>query len=595
MAHDVFLSYSRKDKETMQRLRDGLREAGVKVWTDDNLKVGTPAWESAIQEAIETAHFIVVLLSPDSKKSKWVGREIAYAENFKITVLPVLISEKEKESIPIRLVDYQYASLVGANLEQFVKELADVIIPPASAQPPAPPPVQPTRERQPPPSGSTRSGSTPPWRSAQSPLGAGTSNLRFGQTTAYQDFLQRYRFDAAEWDKRRKRELAEAKARIDKIREGLPDAPAIRPWHPGDQLRLAWWLLMDPDNAYIFQYKTPLDRRVRAGAWLLSLIAYLPLLIVSLAAALGWLPVESDLLGLPRAILPVVVVVCWALTGLFAEYTDDSDFILARLGGGVGLILTASLIGGWQFMVAALVVAVLLLTVGLLFTDIEEARASALLLLGISILGIAGQMLHVDILDQTLPLARMGLPAGLLLLAAILTVGGLWGAVALSPVFQYMTGEGGDDPRSSTDSLTDNGVTTWLLGLGLAVLICITLTVGCAVAVKTNTDVTGWIADRLPDKITGISPDVAFTVAGVDVSFSLVDVTHGLIAGWTAFLVALAAGALMVVTGLIPAFMGDQAFNTAIDKRRTSLFGPLSGVLYVAAYLILLIVPPLSA
>jgi hypothetical protein len=592
MAHDVFLSYSRKDKETMQRLRDGLREAGVKVWTDDNLKVGTPAWESAIQEAIETAHFIVVLLSPDSKKSKWVGREIAYAENFKITILPVLISEKEKESIPIRLVDYQYASLVGANLEQFVKELADVIIPPVSAQPPAPP----LRERKPPPSGPTRPASTPPlWRSTQSPFGAETSSLRFGQTTAYQDFLQRYRFDSAEWEKRRKRELAEAKAKIDKIREGLPDAPTIRPWHPGDQLRLAWWLLMDPDKAYIFQYKTPLDRRVRAGAWLLSLIAYLPLLILSLAAAFGWLPVESDLLGLPRAILPVVVVICWALTGLVAVYTDDTDMILTRLGGGVGLILTASLIGGWQFMAAALVVALLLLTVGLLFADIEEGRASALLLIGPSVLGIGGQMLHVDLLEQTLPLAGMGLPAGLLLLAAILTVGGLWGAVALSPVFQYMTGESGDDPRSPTDSLTDNGVTTWQLGLGLAVIICITLAVGCAVAVKTNANVTGWIADRLPDKITGISPDVAFTVAGIGVSFSLVDVTHGLIAGWTAFLAALAAGALMVLTGLIPAFMGDQAFSAAIDKRRRSPFGPLIAGLYVAACLILLIVPPLSA
>jgi hypothetical protein len=590
MAHDVFLSYSRKDKETMQRVRDGLREAGVQVWTDDNLKVGTPAWESAIQEAIETAHFIVVLLSPDSKKSKWVSREIAYADNFKITILPVLISEKEKESIPIRLVDYQYASLVGANLEQFVKALADVIIPPVSAQPP----VQPMKERQPPPS-TARSGGTPPlWRSPQPPFGVGTSDLRFGQTTAYQDFLQRYRFNSAEWEKRRKRELAEANAKIEKIREDLPDAPTIRPWHPGDQLRLAWWLLMDPHKAYVFQYKTPLDRRVRAGAWLLSLIAYLPLLIVSLAAAFGWLPVESDLLGLPRAVVPVVVVICWALTGLFAEFTGDTDLMLTRLGAGVGLILTASLIGGWQFMIVALAAALLLLTVGLLFADMEEGRASALLLLGVSVLGIAGQMLHADVLKQTLPLARMGLPDGLLLLTAVVTVGGLWGAVALSPVFQYMTGEGGDDPRSSTDSLTDNGVTTWLLGLGLAVIICITLVVGCAVAVRTNADVTGWIADRLPDKITGISPDVAFTVAGVNMSFSLADVTHGLIAGWTVFLVALAAGAAIVVTGLIPAFMGDQAFNTAIDQRRRSPFGPLIAGLYAAACLILLIVPPLS-
>jgi hypothetical protein len=603
MAHDVFLSYSRKDKDTMQRLRDGLRQAGIIVWTDENLKVGTPAWEAAIQEAIENANCLIVLLSPDSKKSKWVGREIAYAENFKITILPVLISEKEKESIPIRLVDYQYASLVGADFERFVKELADVIphVPaPASIPPPtSPPEARPPEQRQPTPPPAVSPNlfsSAPPLR--QSPFGERASNLRMetaGQSTYYQNFLQRYQFDSAEWEKRRKQQHAEAAAKLETIRQGLPDAPAIRPWHPVDQLRLAWWMIMDPDTAYIFQYKTLPDLRVRAGAWLLSQIAYLPLLILTAAAAVGWLPVEGDLLGLPRVILPVAVVIFWALTELFAALTEDSDYLLVLAGSGVGLILMAPLVGGVQFMAAALLAAVICLVGTLLMVDMEETKGVLVFCIGFSALGIAGQMLHVDMLKETLPLVNLELPASFLLLAALCIVGGLAAAAAMSRVFQYIPGEGGGSSFLYLPSLTDNGLTTWLMGLGLALLICVTLAVGCAVAVQTNDDITGWIADRLPDKITGISPDVAFTVVGVDVSFSLVDITHGLVAGWTAFLVALVAGGTLLLVALIPAFIGYQAFDVAVKKRQRSPFGPLIAALYVAACLILLIVPPLTA
>ena len=68
--HDVFLSYSRKDTIVMRKVRDALRIANITVWTDENLEVGTPAWQMAIQEAVDSAKVMVVLLSPDAKKSQ---------------------------------------------------------------------------------------------------------------------------------------------------------------------------------------------------------------------------------------------------------------------------------------------------------------------------------------------------------------------------------------------------------------------------------------------------------------------------------------------------------------------------------------------
>ena len=71
---DVFLSYSRKDVDYMHRLRDDLVGAGLDVWTDESgLEPGSRRWTSLIEEALEQAQCMVVVLSPDAKESQWVG------------------------------------------------------------------------------------------------------------------------------------------------------------------------------------------------------------------------------------------------------------------------------------------------------------------------------------------------------------------------------------------------------------------------------------------------------------------------------------------------------------------------------------------
>lgn len=67
----IFISYSRRDTETMRRVAYFLRDQGYKVWVDnEKLIPGTPAWEEAIEKGIKQAFAIVVLLSPDSKDSE---------------------------------------------------------------------------------------------------------------------------------------------------------------------------------------------------------------------------------------------------------------------------------------------------------------------------------------------------------------------------------------------------------------------------------------------------------------------------------------------------------------------------------------------
>ncbi len=106
--HHVFLSYSRQDTEMMYRVRDGLRAAGLLVWTDDTgLEPGTPSWEAAIQEAIREAGCMVVLLSPDAMDSEWVTRESAFAATWDLRIFPVLVRGNERSAVPLRLTSHQ--------------------------------------------------------------------------------------------------------------------------------------------------------------------------------------------------------------------------------------------------------------------------------------------------------------------------------------------------------------------------------------------------------------------------------------------------------------------------------------------------------
>ena len=122
MIGQVFLSYSRKDEESMLLIAKYLRAQRIKVWVDnEKLIPGTPIWEDEIEKAIMSASAIVVVLSPDSKNSEWVKREMTMADQNQKRVFPVLIRGDEKSSISLRLINRQFVDLrenweVGMNL-----------------------------------------------------------------------------------------------------------------------------------------------------------------------------------------------------------------------------------------------------------------------------------------------------------------------------------------------------------------------------------------------------------------------------------------------------------------------------------------------
>jgi len=107
----VFLSYSSKDSEFVDRLVADLYENDVKVWIDnDAIKVGDSIIEK-INEGIGKNDFLGIVLSPNSMASGWVMKELNAAlvkevnERF-VFVLPILMKNCE---IPLIIADKKYA------------------------------------------------------------------------------------------------------------------------------------------------------------------------------------------------------------------------------------------------------------------------------------------------------------------------------------------------------------------------------------------------------------------------------------------------------------------------------------------------------
>src|SRR5258707_1509423 len=90
---DVFISYSRKDKEFVRKLHDSLKNAGRDIWVDWEDIPPASDWHNEIFSGIQAAHSFVFVISPDSTSSQVCGEEVSHAVENKKRLIPVLYRE----------------------------------------------------------------------------------------------------------------------------------------------------------------------------------------------------------------------------------------------------------------------------------------------------------------------------------------------------------------------------------------------------------------------------------------------------------------------------------------------------------------------
>ncbi|MEG5205120.1 TIR domain-containing protein, partial [Microcoleus sp. AT13-A6] len=113
----VFISYSERDRETMEKIRNSLRRESLTVWTNTtDIQTGED-FQSAIDRGIEQTDNLVYLLSPDSVESEYVRKEIEYAVLLQKRIIPVLVRSTPPDSLPLALQGVQYIDLTD-NVEE---------------------------------------------------------------------------------------------------------------------------------------------------------------------------------------------------------------------------------------------------------------------------------------------------------------------------------------------------------------------------------------------------------------------------------------------------------------------------------------------
>jgi|GEM_PF-1067258 len=129
----VFISYSTTDSPIVDELRADLQQAGIEVWIDKvGLHPGTPDWDQALRDAIRKSDAILLAASPNSRRSPFVGDELALAEATKKPIFPVWIDgDLWIDSVPLGLGRRQHVDLrnddsYAANLKRLVDTLLGV-------------------------------------------------------------------------------------------------------------------------------------------------------------------------------------------------------------------------------------------------------------------------------------------------------------------------------------------------------------------------------------------------------------------------------------------------------------------------------------
>jgi hypothetical protein len=95
----IFISYSHKDKEWLERLQVNLkpflRESSVLAWDDTNIKAGSD-WRDAINQALASANIAILLVSSDFLASDFIYNEelpflLQAAKEKNVTIIPVAV------------------------------------------------------------------------------------------------------------------------------------------------------------------------------------------------------------------------------------------------------------------------------------------------------------------------------------------------------------------------------------------------------------------------------------------------------------------------------------------------------------------------
>ncbi len=119
----IFISYSKLNREYALNLKYFLLDCGFNVWIDeDRIEYGVKWWD-AIVTGLENCTVFTVIMTPDSKDSEWVQREVFLALNLKKPVFPLLLDGTNWPLfVTTQYIDVSNHALPAEDFVQRIKE-----------------------------------------------------------------------------------------------------------------------------------------------------------------------------------------------------------------------------------------------------------------------------------------------------------------------------------------------------------------------------------------------------------------------------------------------------------------------------------------
>ncbi len=123
----VFIAYSAGDTEFIQRLVYDLESEGIAVWADkQHLKPGTRGWEDSRREAIRSAYAVLLVASPETRRSNYVLDELAIADMYGCPVYPVWAAgDRWDNLLPPDVITAEY---IDARADQYDSALRELVM-----------------------------------------------------------------------------------------------------------------------------------------------------------------------------------------------------------------------------------------------------------------------------------------------------------------------------------------------------------------------------------------------------------------------------------------------------------------------------------
>jgi len=119
----IFVSYSSRDRDFAMRLTKELQNLGASIWIDQ-LGIGLGEnWDNSIEDALEVANTLLLLISKTSAASQNVQDEVSIAKGTDKKIVPILI---EQCKLPMRWQRMQYADYI-ATPEKAIKNVLNVL------------------------------------------------------------------------------------------------------------------------------------------------------------------------------------------------------------------------------------------------------------------------------------------------------------------------------------------------------------------------------------------------------------------------------------------------------------------------------------